>query len=82
MLFRSAKTHASCKHVLAVLKRVSGFILPERPKGKTASLQFLANMISNGVVLVNSEGVSRVASRVAARYLRRVQNEGSSESSC
>lgn len=61
--------HGACKHMLAVLKRVSTFALPEF-KGKTASLQYLADSISYGRVIVEEDPM---VTRVASRYLARVK---------
>ena len=61
--------HGACKHVLACLKRVSTFVLPEFKKGKTASLQLLADLFSFGRVTVEEEPT---VTRVASRYLSRV----------
>ena len=54
-----ASTHASCKHVLAVLKKLSGFILPRG--GKKA---FVAE--------IRHEGFDRMVSAVSRRYIGRM----------
>lgn len=64
-------SHRACKHALAVLERVSGFVLPmakKKPK-KLASLRFLADRI-------NYVWGSPATNRVADRYLLRVAGRG------
>ena len=67
------REHGACKHVLAVLKRVSGFVMPERPstkpKGKVASLRYLADRIAYGKVSFGDPLVDRVADRYLSRVL-------------
>jgi hypothetical protein len=64
--------HGACKHVLAVLKRVSTFVLPgSRPRTpKVASLQYLADRLAYGRVGKESDPM---VDRVSSRYLSRVK---------
>jgi len=63
-------THGACKHVLAVLQRVSTFILP-RPTNKTASLHYLAERLAYGLIRTEPESM---AERLAARFISRVND--------
>lgn len=71
--------HGVCKHVLAVLRKVSEFILPRldkvkgEGKGKTASsLRYLADMLRYGRIFLVAHGEEEMMThRVARRYVRR-----------
>ena len=65
-----AGRHGACKHVLAVLKRVSGFLLPRKRKvtPKTASLRYLADKIQSGRIVVTHSGMEGMIQAVVGRY--------------
>jgi len=61
-----AGQHGACKHILAVLRQVSGFAMP---KGRFASINLLADLLrKNGTVWVTSEDAFLVQD-VVDRYL-------------
>jgi len=70
--------HKACKHILACLGRVAGYTVPEkaRPVNKVASsLQYLANIISQGNVTVVSDDQMDLELFVH-RYSVKKSNEG------
>ena len=74
--------HGACKHVLAVLKRVSGFMWPKQLKeapGKTASLRYLADRLRFGRILVTHEGMEDMIASVSQRYVRRVTRRANAD---
>jgi len=60
--------HGACKHVLAVLDRVSSFMMKKQPARRFASLVPLAEMLATGRITISSSGRAALQ-RVVRRYL-------------